>query len=279
MQNHPARRSSVTHRDTSAPKDQPAATTGPATTATATGPASSVAPASTASTVAPASAASTTSATAPMAAATSSVSSIPWAWRPPERPTPRKLKRTAATPASGSDRKSASTSIERMSPPYRGCGWASTAPAHGDPASASGTPTSASSSTPSAVVRVAGSWRTGADGTVEDVPDGHNGDKLPVKMLYDRVLVQVPQGEGERRSRSGILIPATAQVGRRLAWAEVVAVGPNVRTIEPGDQVLFNPEDRFEVEVRGDDFIILRERDIHAVASERLEEGSTGLYL
>ena len=104
-------------------------------------------------------------------------------------------------------------------------------------------------------------------------------DKLPIKMLNDRVLVQIPTVEGERRSRTGILIPATAQVGKRLAWAEVVAVGPNVRTIEAGDQVLFSPEDRFEVEVRGEDFLILRERDIHAVASKRLEEGSTGLYL
>ena len=43
--------------------------------------------------------------------------------------------------------------------------------------------------------------------------------------------------------------------------------------------MLFNPEDRYEVEVRGDDYIILRERDIHAVAAGRLEEGSTGLYL
>ncbi len=49
--------------------------------------------------------------------------------------------------------------------------------------------------------------------------------------------------------------------------------------MEVGDQVLFNPEDRYEVEVRGEDFVILRERDVHAVASERLEEGSTGLYL
>jgi len=111
------------------------------------------------------------------------------------------------------------------------------------------------------------------------VPDGRDGDKLPVKMINDRVLVQIPSAEGERRSRSGILIPATAQVGRRLVWAEAVAVGPNVRVIEAGDQVLFSPEDRFEVEVRGEDYVILRERDIHAVASERLEEGSTGLYL
>ena len=102
--------------------------------------------------------------------------------------------------------------------------------------------------------------------------------KQAIQMLTDRVLVQIPRGEGERKSRAGILIPATAQVARRLAWAEVVATGPHVRTIKPGDQVLFNPEDRYEVEVKGDDYLILRERDIHAVASERVD-GGTGLYL
>jgi chaperonin GroES len=113
-------------------------------------------------------------------------------------------------------------------------------------------------------------------------PDGaglSDSDKLPVKMLNDRILVTLESAEGERRSSGGILIPATAQMSRRLAWAEVVAVGPNVRSMEIGDQVLFNPEDRYETEIRGDDYIILRERDIHAVAASRLAEGSTGLYL
>jgi chaperonin GroES len=96
---------------------------------------------------------------------------------------------------------------------------------------------------------------------VEDV------DKEPIKMLNDRLLVAIPTSEGERRSRAGILIPATAQVSKRLTW------------VEAGDKVLFNPEDRFEVEVQGDDYLILRERDIHAVASPRLDGGSTGLYL
>ena len=105
-----------------------------------------------------------------------------------------------------------------------------------------------------------------------------DGEKQPITMLADRVLVQIPQSEGERRSRAGILIPATAQVSRRLTWAEVVAVGPHVRSITPGDQVLFNPEDRYEVEVQGDDYLLMRERDIHAVASQRLDSG-TGLYL
>jgi chaperonin GroES len=111
-------------------------------------------------------------------------------------------------------------------------------------------------------------------------PSQNGDERLPIKMLNDRILVTQSQSEGERRSSGGIVIPATAQVGKRLAWAEVVAAGPNVRTIEPQDQVLFNPEDRYEVEVRGEDYIILRERDIHAVAAPRLEdEGSTGLYL
>jgi chaperonin GroES len=124
---------------------------------------------------------------------------------------------------------------------------------------------------------VLGSISTPADGTVDPMP-AERDDKQPITMLADRVLVQIPQSEGERRSRAGILIPATAQVSRRLTWAEVVAVGPHVRSIKPGDQVLFNPEDRYEVEVQGDDYLLMRERDIHAVASERLD-GGTGLYL
>lgn len=110
------------------------------------------------------------------------------------------------------------------------------------------------------------------------MPGVSKGQKQPITMLADRVLVQVPQSEGERKSRAGILIPATAQVSKRLTWAEVVAVGPHVRTIKPGDQVLFSPEDRYEVEVQGDEYLLMRERDIHAVASERIDSG-TGLYL
>ena len=102
--------------------------------------------------------------------------------------------------------------------------------------------------------------------------------KQAIQMLADRVLVAIPKGEGERTSRAGILIPATAQMARRLAWAEVVGVGPHVRAVKAGDQVLFNPEDRFEVEVQGEDYLLMRERDLHAVASERVADG-TGLYL
>lgn len=104
-------------------------------------------------------------------------------------------------------------------------------------------------------------------------------EHLPIRLLHDRVLVKVETAEGERRSSAGILIPATASVGRRLTWAETVGVGPHVRTIVTGDRVLFDAEERAEVELQGKSYVLLRERDVHAVAALRVENDATGLYL
>ena len=105
-------------------------------------------------------------------------------------------------------------------------------------------------------------------------------DKTPVKMLHDRILVELDREAGERRSSGGIVIPATAAMGaQRLTWSKVVAVGPHARAVEPGDRVLFDPDDKAEVEVHGEVYIVMRERDIHAVAADRLGDTATGLYL
>ena len=104
--------------------------------------------------------------------------------------------------------------------------------------------------------------------------------KTPIKMLHDRIMVEVDDDAGERKSSGGIVIPATAAMGaRRLAWSRVVAVGPHARSVEAGDRVLFDPEDRAEVEVSGELYVVMRERDVHADASERLGTETTGLYL
>lgn len=110
--------------------------------------------------------------------------------------------------------------------------------------------------------------------TASDTDEG-----LPIRLLHDRVLVRLEGNEGERRSAAGIVIPATASVGRRLSWATAVGVGPHVRSIVNGDRVLFDPEDRSEVELQGRDYILLRERDVHAVAANRVDSDGTGLYL
>jgi chaperonin GroES len=105
------------------------------------------------------------------------------------------------------------------------------------------------------------------------------GARVPIRMLHDRVLVSVEGEAGERRSTSGIVIPATATVGKRLGWATVVAVGQHVRQVQIDDRVLYDPEERAEVELHGAQYVLLRERDIHAVAAARVEDGQTGLYL
>lgn len=105
------------------------------------------------------------------------------------------------------------------------------------------------------------------------------GARVPIRMLHDRVLVSVEGEAGERRSTSGIVIPATATVGKRLGWATVVAVGQHVRQVQIDDRVLYDPEERAEVELHGSQYVLLRERDIHAVAAARVEDGQTGLYL
>jgi chaperonin GroES len=103
--------------------------------------------------------------------------------------------------------------------------------------------------------------------------------KMAVRVTGDRILCAGPS-QGERRTRAGILIPATAKsADHRGVWAEVTEVGPLVRTIQSGDMVLVLPDALIEVDVRGDVFYIVRERDVHAVASAQRDAGSTGLYL
>lgn len=115
----------------------------------------------------------------------------------------------------------------------------------------------------------------------DDMPDvSPSADgSVPIKLLHDRVLVREEDDGRERRSLGGIVIPATAQVGRRLTWAKTVAIGPHVRSVEIGDRVLFEPEERGLVEIQGVNYVLLRERDVHAVAASRHSNDGTGLYL
>lgn len=102
---------------------------------------------------------------------------------------------------------------------------------------------------------------------------------LPIRMLHDRLLVDPEVDASERQSSAGLVIPATAVGPKRLGWAVVVAAGEHVRQVAVGDRVLFDPDERAEVELGGKDLVLLRERDVHAVSQEVEEDGPTGLYL
>ena len=100
-----------------------------------------------------------------------------------------------------------------------------------------------------------------------------------IRLTGDRLVVRTSDN-GERKSAGGLLIPATAAPApRRLSWGDVALVGPDVRVAKEGDRVLFLPSSGLEVELDGDDLVLLRERDVQAVSSAPGEERVPGQYL
>lgn len=91
-----------------------------------------------------------------------------------------------------------------------------------------------------------------------------------VRPLYDRVVVR--RVEPEEEVRGGIIIPDTAK--EKPLEAEIVAVGPGKRlddgsnadmSVEAGDTVLVGKYGGTEVEIDGEEFLIIREDEILGV--------------
>jgi len=101
-----------------------------------------------------------------------------------------------------------------------------------------------------------------------------------MRLTADRLLVRMPD-ETERRSKAGLVIPATAAPHiKRCVWSEVVLTGPESRNLKTGDWVLFLPQTGLEVDVNGEGFLLLRERDVQAIApATDRKEPASGQYL
>lgn len=114
---------------------------------------------------------------------------------------------------------------------------------------------------------------------LQPVEEEHHASIAAVRLTGDRLVVRLP-GSGERQSRGGLLIPATAAPApKRCVWAEVELTGPDVRIVKVGDRVLFLPQAGLEVEMGEGDYLLLRERDVQAVTSPEGEERHPGQYL
>src|SRR5699024_1562373 len=128
---------------------------------------------------------------------------------------------------------------------------------------------------PSAPAR---SWEWRPSSSVCPVGTSVADSALPIRMLHERILLEPGPEAGERTSSTGIVIPATASMGRRLVWGKVVAAGPHVRQAGLGDTVLYDPPELAELDLEGRVYVLLREREIHAF-SEPAEVSSAGMYL
>jgi chaperonin GroES len=99
---------------------------------------------------------------------------------------------------------------------------------------------------------------------------GRTGGTMKIRPLQDRILVK--RIEEEEKTKGGIIIPDTAK--EKPQEGKVVAVGKGKVTedgklqpldVKKGDRVLFNKYSGTEVNVDGEEHLIIREEDVLAI--------------
>ena len=92
---------------------------------------------------------------------------------------------------------------------------------------------------------------------------------MNIRPLADRVVVKMT--EAEETTKSGIILTASAKEKPQVA--EVVAVGPGglvdgnqvEMTVKAGDKVIYSKYAGTDVELDGEEYIIVKQNDILAI--------------
>lgn len=88
---------------------------------------------------------------------------------------------------------------------------------------------------------------------------------LNVTPLHDRVIVK--PAKAEEKTAGGIIIPDTAK--EKPQRGTVIAAGPGKKdepvTVKIGDTVLYGKYSGTEIQLEGEDLLIMRESDILAI--------------
>ena len=89
--------------------------------------------------------------------------------------------------------------------------------------------------------------------------------KVNVTPLHDRVIVKA--AAAEEKTAGGIIIPDTAK--EKPQRGIVIAAGPGKKdepvTVKTGDTVLYGKYAGTEIQIEGQDYLIMRESDILAI--------------
>ena len=90
-------------------------------------------------------------------------------------------------------------------------------------------------------------------------------NNLKVTPLHDRIIVK--PAKAEEKTAGGIIIPDTAK--EKPQRGTVIAAGPGKKdepvTVKVGDTVLYGKYSGTEIQLDGDDLLIMRESDILAI--------------
>lgn len=93
---------------------------------------------------------------------------------------------------------------------------------------------------------------------------------MTFRPLHDRVLIR--RLESEAKTAGGIIIPDTAK--EKPVQAEVIACGTGTRDesgklipldVKPGDTILFSKWSGTEVNLDGEDLLVIKESDIMGI--------------
>ena len=88
---------------------------------------------------------------------------------------------------------------------------------------------------------------------------------MKIKPLHDRVLIK--RITEEEKTKGGIIIPDTAK--EKPQRGTVIAAGPGKKdepvTVKTGDTVLYGKYAGTEIQIDGEDYLIMRESDILAI--------------
>ena len=91
---------------------------------------------------------------------------------------------------------------------------------------------------------------------------------MTIKPLGDRVLIK--RLEAEEKTKSGIVLPGSAQEQPQMA--EVLAVGPGTEEVKmevkAGDKVIFSKYAGTEIKLDGEDVILMSQKDILAIVAK-----------
>ncbi|CAM3648114.1 co-chaperone GroES (plasmid) [Agrobacterium radiobacter] len=100
---------------------------------------------------------------------------------------------------------------------------------------------------------------------------------MSFRPLHDRILVR--RVESEEKTKGGIIIPDTAK--EKPQEGEVIAVGSGARNeagqiqaldVKAGDRILFGKWSGTEIEINGEDLLIMKESDVMGIIEAQVEQ-------